>query len=46
MELSNNVLYCSVHDASSMCSNGVSYVTNVDGIKMFVVRRPFHKYLH
>jgi len=37
--------YSCVHDACSMCSDGVCYVTDVDGVQMFVVTRPLHKYL-
>ena len=35
----------SIHYAATMCSNRISYVTNIYGIQMFVVRGPFYKYL-
>ena len=34
-----------VHNASSMCSNGVGNVTDVDGVEVLVVRLTLYKYL-
>jgi hypothetical protein len=39
------VAYGGVHDASSMGPDGVGNMADVDGVDMFVVGLPLHKYL-
>ena len=37
--------YCGIHYSSSMCSDRVGYMTNVDCVQMLVVTGQLYKYL-
>ena len=37
--------YSGVHDACAMGTYGVSNVSDIDGVQVFVVTGPLHKYL-
>ena len=40
------IIYSSVHDPCTVCSDGVGNVADVDGVQMLVIRRPLNKDLN
>ena len=34
-----------IHDANAVCPDRVCNMTDVDGVQVFIVAGPFHKYL-